>query len=80
MYNNEKTPGVVGKILHTFFILFIIIVIGILGITIVKHIDGDTFTVTSSEAEEEECGDEQAQKAAEKAGLKVPVKCQKKSK
>lgn len=79
MYNNEKTPGFVGKVLHTFFILFVIVMIGILGLTIVKHIDGDTLTVTSGTTESEECGDEQAQEAARKAGLKVPVKCQKKS-
>jgi hypothetical protein len=80
MYNNEKTPRGVTKVLHIFFLIFIIIAFVILGSAVMKHIDGDSMTVTAGSAEDEECGDEQAQKAAKQAGLKVPVKCKKTSK
>ena len=51
-----------------------------LGVTVMKHIDGDTFTVTAGKDDKEECGDAQAQEAMEKAGLKAPAKCKKKDK
>lgn len=51
---------------------------GILGMAIVDHIDGDTMTVTGSHEDDEQCGDEQAQKAMQRAGVKVPVRCRKK--
>ena len=80
MYNNEKTSSGVTKVLHFFFILFIIAAFVIFGKAIIDHIDGDSMTVTAGAKEDEECGDEQAQKAAQQAGLKVPVKCKKTSK
>ena len=79
MYSNDKTPKGVNKVLHTFFILFIIVMIGILASTILMRVDGDTLTVTSGEEAQEECGDEQAQRAMNQAGIKAPVKCSKKS-
>lgn len=78
MYQNEKTPHAVEKILQTFFIIFLVVVMGILGMAIVDHIDGDTMTVTGSHEDDEQCGDEQAQKAMQRAGVKVPVRCRKK--
>ena len=77
MYSNDKTSKGVGKVLTTFFIVFIIVVIGILGITVLRHIDGDTMTVTADSEENEECGDAQAQQAMKDAGIKAPVKCKK---
>lgn len=80
MYNNEKTSKGVTKVLHFFFLIFIIAVFVILGKVVLDHIDGDSMTVTSGSKQDEECGDEQARKAAQRAGLKVPVKCKKPSK
>lgn len=78
MYSNDKTSKGVNKVLHTFFILFIIVMIGILASTILKRVDGDTLTVTSGEETQEECGDAQAQRAMNQAGIKAPIKCNKK--
>ncbi len=80
MYSNNKTSKGVGKILTALFIILIIGIIGMLGVTVMKHIDGDTFTVTAGKDDKEECGDEQAQEAMEKADLKAPAKCKKKDK
>ena len=77
MYSNDKTSKGVGRVLTTIFILFIIVMIGILGTTVLSHIDGDTMTITTGSDDEEECGDEQAQQAMKDAGLKAPVKCKK---
>jgi len=77
MYSNDKTSKGVGGVLTTIFILFIIVMIGILGTTVLRHIDGDTMTVTADSDDKEECGDEQAQQAMRDAGLKAPVKCKK---
>ena len=79
MYSNEKTSKGVNKVLHTFFILFIIVAIGILASAILKRVDGDTLTVTSGEEERSECDNEQAHQAMSKAGIKVPIKCSKKN-
>ena len=78
MYQNEKTPHAVEKILRTFFIVFLIAMMGILGFAVIDHIDGDTMTVTSGDENNEDCGDAQAQKAMQQAGVKVPVRCKKK--
>ena len=78
MYQNEKTPHAVEKVLRTFFIVFLIVMLGILGFAIIDHIDGDTMTVTSGDEDNEDCGDAQAQKAMQRAGVKVPVRCKKK--
>lgn len=78
MYSNDKTSKGVNKVLHTFFILFIIVMIGILASTILKLVDGNTLTVTSGEETQEECGDTQAQRAMNQAGIKAPIKCNKK--
>lgn len=77
MYSNEKTEKGVGKTLTTIFILFIVVMVGILGFAVIRHIDGDTMTVTSGSDEHEECGDAHAQEAMRKAGVKVPVRCKK---
>lgn len=77
MYNNDKTSKGVGRVLTTIFILFIIVMIGILGTTVLSHIDGDTMTITTGSDDNEECGDEQAQQAMKDAGLRAPVKCKK---
>ena len=79
MYNNAKTPGAVNKVLYTFFVIFLITMIGILSMAVLDHIDGESMTATAGNSEREECGDSQAQNAAQRAGIKVPVKCQKKS-
>lgn len=77
MYNNDKTSKGVGRVLTAIFILFLIVMIGILGTTVLRHIDGDTMTVTAGSDDKEECSDEQAQQAMRDAGLKAPVKCKK---
>lgn len=75
MYHNEQTPHSVNKILQSFFIVFIIVVMVILGMAVLDHIDGDTMTATASSEERQKCGDAQAQEAMKKAGVKVPVNC-----
>ena len=79
MYNNAQTQKGVNKVLAIFFIIFVIVVIGALAMAVLSRIDGDTMTVTKKSDDQEECLNEDAQQAAKNAGIKVPVKCKKKS-
>ena len=80
MDSHDRARSGAGKVLLFIAIIFAIGMIGVLAKGIMKHVDGDTFTINSSETESsEECGDEQAQKAMRRAGVKVPVKCKNKN-
>ncbi len=79
MDSHDRANSSAGKVLLVIFILFALGMIGMLVKNIMKRVDGDTFTINSTEIESsEECGDEQAQEAMRRAGIKAPVKCKSK--
>lgn len=80
MDSHERAKSGAGKVLLIVFILLAVGMIGALAKGIMKHVDGDTLTINTSEEESSDnCGDEQAQQAMRRAGVKVPVKCKNKN-
>jgi hypothetical protein len=80
MDSHDRARSGAGKVLLIIAIIFAIGMISVLAKGIMQHVDGDTFTINSDKTDSsEECGDEQAQKAMRRAGVKVPVKCKNKN-
>ena len=78
MDSHEKAGRGAGKVLLILFILVAIGMVGVLAKNILKRVDGDTITISPTSEEDQECGDEQAQKALKRAGVRTPVKCKNK--